>query len=164
MSPRPGLKCHAEIIKVCFLSVLLQLCFRRVSLFLCTLLCLFNSLFVSCSTCLNAYIFSRRQKSRWHTAVHQSQSSDMVIKSPSSLRAPAYQNTDTHTHTCARCNTHSKTAQTKSHFDKSHRPKHWLYSAHSLSLLQMHSNPFFPLFFGSDLSCCVKALCEAYCG
>lgn len=102
VSPRPGLKCHAEIIKVCFLSVLLQLCFRRVSLFLCTLLCLFNSLFVSCSTCLNAYIFSRRQKSRWHTAVHQSQSSDMVIKSPSSRRAPAYQNTDTHTHTRAR--------------------------------------------------------------
>lgn len=78
------------------LSFSQQLCFRGASLFLCTLLCLFNSLFVSRSTCLNAYIFRRRQKSRWHTAVHQSQSSDMVIKSPSSLRAPAYQNTDTH--------------------------------------------------------------------
>lgn len=129
---------------------------------LCTLLCLFNSLFVSRSTCLNAYIFSRIQKSRWHTAVHQSQSLDMVIKSPSSLRAPSYQNTDIHTR--APCYTHSKTTQTKSHFDKSHQPKHWLYSPRSLSLLQMHSNSFFPLFFGSDLSCCVKALCEAYCG
>lgn len=130
---------------------------------LCTLLCLFNSLFVSRSTCLNAYIFSRIQKSRWHTAVHQSQSLDMVIKSPSSLRAPSYQNTDIHTR--APCYTHSKTTQTKSHFDKSHQPKHWLYSPRSLSLLQMHSNSFFfSLFFGSDLSCCVKALCEAYCG
>lgn len=93
----------SDIIKECFLSFFLslsrQLCFRGASLFLCTLLCLlFNSLFVSRSTCLNAYIFRRTQKSRWHTAVHQSQSSDMVIKSPSSLRAPAYQNTDTHAH------------------------------------------------------------------
>lgn len=133
------------------------------SLFFCTLLCLFNSLIVSCSTCLNAYIFSQIQKSRWHTAVHQSQSLDMVIKSPSSLRAPAYQNTDTHTLAC--CCTHSKTTQTKSHFDKSQQPKHWLFFPPFLSLLQMNSNCFFsPLFFGSDLSCCVKALCEAYCG
>lgn len=104
MGTKPGVtQARAEnasdIIKECFLSFLSffqQLCFRGASLFLCTLLCLSNSLFVSRSTCLNAYIFRRRQKSRWHTAVHQSQSSDMVIKSPSSLRAPAYQNTDTH--------------------------------------------------------------------
>lgn len=124
---------------------------------LCTLLCLFNSLFVSRSTCLNAYIFSRIQKSRWHTAVHQSQSLDMVIKSPSSLRAPSYQNTDIHTR--APCYTHSKTTQTKSHFDKSHQPKHWLYSPRSLSLLQMHSNSFF-FPFSLALTCpVVSRLC-----
>lgn len=91
-----GAENASDIIKECFLSFFQQLCFRGASLFLCTLLCLFNSLFVFRSTCLNAYIFRRRQKRRWHTAVHQSQSSDMVIKSPSSRRAPAYQNTDTH--------------------------------------------------------------------
>lgn len=141
------------------LSFFQQLCFRGASLFLCTLLCLFNSLFVSRSTCLNAYISRRRQKSWWHTAVHQSQSSDMVIKSPSSLRAPAYQNTDTH-------------ARVVTPIAKQHKQKAILIKATSLNtgsiLLFLCApnafNPPPPLFFGSDLSCCVKALCEAYCG
>lgn len=81
----------------------------------------------------------------------------MVIKSPSSLRAPSYQNTDIHTR--APCYTHSKTTQTKSHFDKSHQPKHWLYSPRSLSLLQMHSNSFF-FPFSLALTCpVVSRLC-----
>lgn len=63
-----------------------------------------------------------------------------------------------HRHTRARCYTHSKTTQTKSHFDKSHQPKHWLYSP--LPLCSKCIQPPPPPHFSLALTCpVVSRLC-----
>lgn len=123
------------------------------SLFLSGLVCLFNSPSVFFSVGLNAYILSWRQKTEWHTVVPQSESSDMVIKSLFSLGALAYQNTNTRTQT-QELTSNTKQHKQKSPFDKSHQPKHSLYSPLARrSALHPFKLPFF--LFVSGLSRCV---------
>lgn len=76
--------------------------------------------------------------------------------------ALAYQQTHTHIHS------HVVTSTTEQHkqkalFDKSHHPKHSLYSPLAVAALNTHSNS---LFLSSSPTCPVvsEALCEAYCG
>lgn len=92
---------------------------------------------------LNAYIFGRRQKSEWHTVMHQSQSSDMVIKSLF-LSISTGLSKHKHTHTQVATYTTEQHKQ-KALFDKSHQPKHSLYSPLSVAALYAHSNSIFSL-------------------
>lgn len=173
MSCRPKLKCHSDIIKECFRSHTSsasdehRVSFLRPFPLPLRTCAFFYSLcfFVNVSECI---YFSWRQKSEWHTVVHQSQSSDMVIKSPRLYKQWLIGNTHTHALRRAHTDTEVVTSTTKQHkqkalFDKSHRPKHSIYSSFVVALLYTHSNS---PSFSSSATCPVvlEALCEAYCG
>lgn len=73
--------------------------------------------------------------------VRQSESSDMVIKSPVfsiSTGLSKHKQTQVVTSTTIQ---HKQ----KARFDKSHEPKHWLYSPLAAAVLYTHSNSFFSL-------------------